>query len=148
MSPSLLGWQGRLPEPSILATQKPRDWSKKVNLLRSSGDLLKIVGEVEPTLPCSEAFLPCLFCWSAVNELLKYRPCPPPLTIQWLPTTSTCVSVLRVLSGQQSTLSPCRAGSAQEFMPWWQPSTSDMEVMDKNPLPPSQVGLLLRDVLC
>ena len=57
MSPSLLGWQGRLPETSILATQKPRDWSKKANLLRSSGDLLKIVGEVEPTLPCSEAFL-------------------------------------------------------------------------------------------
>lgn len=28
MSPSLLRWQGRLPELSILATQKPRDWSK------------------------------------------------------------------------------------------------------------------------
>ena len=90
----------------------------------------------------------CFFCCSAVSELLKYRPCPPPLSIQWLPTTGTCVSVLGVLSGYQSTLSPCQAGSAQEFMPWWQPSTSDMEVVDKNPLPLSQVGLLRRDVLC
>lgn len=28
VSPNLLGWQGRLPELSILATQKPTDWSK------------------------------------------------------------------------------------------------------------------------
>ena len=58
--PSLLGWQGRLPETSIPTAQKPRDWSKN-QPPRNSEDSLKTEEEVVPTLMCSEALFSWLF---------------------------------------------------------------------------------------
>ena len=101
-----------------------------------------------PPLSCSGAFLSRLFYWSAVISLLKYRLCPPAHCS--MASSHQCLRLfaegslwppepIKAMQGRLDVPKSLCPGSSPQPVTW--------EVVDKNPLPHSWVGILRRHVL-
>lgn len=101
-----------------------------------------------PPLSCSGAFLSRLFYWSAAISLLKYRLRPPAHCS--MASSHQCLHLFA--EGSLWPPEPIKAMQGRldvpkSLFPGNSPQPVTWEVVDKNPLPHSWVGILWRHVL-